>query len=197
MHRQDLLDKLNAYTPTADAEIRARQRILAFVEDHADCFERNLTIGHITGSAWLLDMTGSKVLLTHHRKLGKWLQLGGHTDGDPDVLAVALREATEESGLHDIRALSDDIFDLDVHHIPAHGDTPPHDHYDIRFLLQATTDAPISISDESLDLRWFTHDEVPHIDTDESVLRMNRKWAECSSDTSRSDASSGTTRQRN
>ncbi len=67
--------------------------------------------------------------------------------------------------------------DIDVHRIPARRDEPEHEHYDIRFLLQATSDAPIRISDESLDLRWFTHTEVPHLDTDESVIRMNDKWA--------------------
>ncbi|MCH7701301.1 MAG: NUDIX hydrolase [Planctomycetes bacterium] len=177
MHRQNLLAKLNAYTPTTEGESRAHGRMVEFVAAHPNCFERRLAVGHITGSAWLLDATGTKALLTHHRKLGKWLQLGGHADGDPDVLAVAVREATEESGLTDIRPLSGDIFDVDVHRIPAHGDTPAHDHYDIRFLLQATSDDPIRISDESIDLRWFTHAEVPLLDTDDSVLRMNRKWA--------------------
>ncbi|MCH7719515.1 MAG: NUDIX hydrolase [Planctomycetes bacterium] len=191
MHRQDLLAKLIAYTPTTKAETRAHGRIVEFIGTHADCFERSLTVGHITGSAWLLDATGSKALLTHHRKLGKWLQLGGHADGDPDVLAVALRETTEESGLTDIRALSDEVFDVDVHRIRAHGDAPAHDHYDIRFLLQATSDDPIRISDESIDLRWFTHEEVPQLDTDESVLRMNRKWADRFPDAGNSDGSSG------
>ena len=135
MHRQNLLTKLNAYTPTTKAETRGHGRIVEFVAAHPNCFERRLAVGHITGSAWLLDATGTKALLTHHRKLGKWLQLGGHADGDSDVLAVALREATEESGLIDLRAVSDDIFDVDVHRIPAHGDTPAHDHYDIRFTV--------------------------------------------------------------
>lgn len=195
MHRHDLLNKLNGYAPTAENETGAHRRIVDFVGAQADCFERSLTIGHITGSAWLVDVTGSTVLLTHHRKLGKWLQLGGHADGDPDVVAVALREATEESGLTDIRVLSDDIFDVDVHRIPGHGETPAHDHYDIRFLLQATTDDPIRISDESIALRWFTRAEVPQLDTDESVLRMNRKWAERFPDAGDSNGSSRATGQ--
>jgi len=177
MHRHDLLTRLSAYTPATAAEASAHRRIVQFVGDHAECFERGLTIGHVTGSAWLVDASGAKALLTHHRRLDKWLQVGGHADGDPDVLAVALREATEESGLGIIRPVSAGIFDVDVHRIPAHGDSPAHHHYDIRFLLQATGDGPLRVSDESIDLGWFTPVEVPRLDTDESVLRMNRKWA--------------------
>ena len=96
-------------------------------------------MGHITGSAWVVDIAGNRVLLADHAKLGRWLQPGGHSDGDPDTLAVALREAREESGL-DVRALDDAIFDIDVHRIPARGDEPAHLHFDVRFLVQAEHD---------------------------------------------------------
>src|SRR5215510_11521790 len=90
-----------------------------FVAANPNCFERSLQIGHVTGSAWIVDLDRTHALLTHHRKLNKWLQLGGHADGDPDILRVALREAREESNLDAIRPVSENIFDVDIHVIPA------------------------------------------------------------------------------
>ncbi|MBK8267627.1 MAG: NUDIX hydrolase [Planctomycetes bacterium] len=176
MHRNWLLEKLGFY-PARDADDAAnRDRIGAFVEEHPRCFERALLIGHITGSGWLMDHTGQRVLLTHHAKLNKWLQLGGHADGDSNVLRVALREAAEESGLNDIIAVSDEIFDLDVHPIPARGGEPEHFHYDVRFLLQATGDDRHVRTDESHELRWFTAAELADFTVGRSVHRMREKW---------------------
>jgi len=176
MHRRPLLDLLNRH-PTVDAqEEQSLRQIEAFVREHADCFSRSLVAGHITGSAWLLDEYGDRVLLTHHRKLGLWLQLGGHADGNPDVLDVALREAREESGLQNVVPLLNDIFDVDVHAIPARENEPAHFHYDIRFLLRAVGSDAFRVSDESHALRWCTKDEVPRLSVDASVLRMHRKW---------------------
>ena len=146
-----------------------------FVEAHPDCFERSLREGHVTGSCWLLDASGTHVLLTHHRKLDRWLQLGGHADGDPDLLRVALREAREESGLEDIVAVSEAIFDVDVHAIPARGDEPRHLHYDVRFLLRAGRDAPLRVNHESKALAWIKLSEVARLSPDESLLRMVAK----------------------
>lgn len=150
--------------------------MIAFVRRHPDCFERSLAIGHITGSAWILSGDGKRALLSHHRKLNKWLQLGGHADGDADVLRVALREAREESGLAGITPVSADIFDVDVHAIPARSGEPAHLHYDVRFLFRVTGDERFRVSDESHDLAWVAPDELPALGVDESVLRMHRKW---------------------
>ena len=120
-------------------------------------------------------MAGAHVLLTHHAKLGRWLQPGGHSDGDPDTLAVALREAREESGL-DVGALDDAIFDLDVHRIPALGREPAHLHFDVRFLVQAAHDR-FRVSDESHALAWVPAVGLGALTDEESVLRMARKWA--------------------
>lgn len=176
MHRQDLLDKLARYAPDNPAEIDARQRIIAFVESAPDCFKRSHLPGHITGSAWLIDETHGRVLLTHHRKLDKWLQLGGHCDGDADVLNVALKEAVEESGIADIEPVASDIFDLDVHPIPARGDVPEHLHYDIRFLCRINGDHAYLISDESHELAWLTPDAILDMTVGQSILRMREKW---------------------
>jgi hypothetical protein len=89
--RATLLDELRAYLPADAREAQMRDRLIAFVAAHADPFARTLEIGHVTASAWIVDPARTRVLLTHHRKLGRWLQLGGHTDGDPDVRRAALR----------------------------------------------------------------------------------------------------------
>src|ERR1017187_5220435 len=101
MHRTEVLKLLRAYaTKALDAhETPMTADTIRFVEEHADCFSRKQLSGHLTGSAWIVDAGRTRTLLTHHRKLDKWLQLGGHADGDPDLRAVALREAREESGL--------------------------------------------------------------------------------------------------
>lgn len=152
-------------------------RILHFVCNTPGCFRRSNAEGHITGSAWLLNPGGDKVLLTLHRKLGRWLQPGGHADGCADTPTVALREAEEESGITAIRPLSPDIFDVDIHLIPEHrqSHTPAHLHYDIRYLMQAPH-TQFVISDESDDLRWWSAaDILQHPELfDESVQRMAR-----------------------
>ncbi len=176
MHRQELLRKLARHTPFDAHEAESLRRIEQFVRDHPDCFERTLSLGHITGSAWLTDESDRRVLLTHHRKLNRWLQLGGHADGNPDVLAVALREAREESGLEDIAPVNDDIFDVDVHLIPAREAVAEHDHYDIRFLLRSGGDSRFRVSDESHELAWVTAEQLASLNTDASVVRMFQKW---------------------
>ena len=174
MHRRGLRALLAAYRTRWPEESQSVSRFDSFVDAHPDCFDRSCRVGHITGSAWIVDRTGERVLLTHHRKLGLWLQLGGHCDGDPDTLAVALREAREESGLA-VRALGGSIFDLDVHPIPARGLEPTHHHFDVRFLVQAEHDR-FTVSEESHALAWVPADGLGALTDDESVLRMARKW---------------------
>jgi len=175
MHRRTLLERLARHRAADAHEEAMRQRIIAFAEAHPDCFERSLLAGHITGSAMIVDPARTRTLLTHHRKLGKWLQLGGHSDGDPDTLAVAEREAREESGLRSVRAVSDEVFDVDVHEIPARKDEPLHRHYDVRFLFEADPDEPLTLSSESRDLQWVPLSSVASLTGEESVLRMVRK----------------------
>ena len=149
---------------------------IALLDDPADPFERSRLAGHFTGASWLVDRAGTRVLLTHHRKLGRWLQLGGHADGDRDLGAVALREAQEESGLGGL-VLEPALFDLDRHWIPERGDVPGHWHYDARYVVRAGADEAFVVSAESLALAWRP---VAGIATDaaadESLRRMARKW---------------------
>jgi 8-oxo-dGTP pyrophosphatase MutT (NUDIX family) len=179
VHRKPLLDLLARYRSAHPYEAACADRIRALVESQRDCFERSCLPGHVTASAWLLSHDGKRFLLTHHRKLNRWLQLGGHADGDGDVAAVALREAREESGLRDLRfAYAADApvpIDLDVHPIPARGDEPGHDHHDVRFVLVAAPGQTIFASDESTALEWFEMDALEEIADDDSVLRLGLK----------------------
>jgi 8-oxo-dGTP pyrophosphatase MutT (NUDIX family) len=114
-------------------------------------------------------------LLTHHRKLDKWLQLGGHADGELDPLAVARREAYEESGLRSIRVLTKRIFDVDVHRIPARGEEPEHFHYDIRYLMEADRTEPLLVSSESKAIAWVELASIRTYTEEESMLRLTAR----------------------
>ena len=149
---------------------------IRFVETHADCLLRSCVPGHLTGSAWIVSPDLTRVLLTHHLKLDKWLQLGGHADGDGDLLAVALREAREESGLSRVRPLSPQIFDVERHLIPARKAEPAHYHYDLRFLIEADPAEPLMRAHtESKDLAWVGLERVTALNPEESMARMVRK----------------------
>ncbi len=177
MHRDPLLRAIADYAARHPEEADVATRFLDFVRDHADCFERSLAVGHITGSAWIVDATGGRVLLTHHRKLDRWLQPGGHADGDPDVLAVAMREADEETGLDPLVPEFEGIFDLDVHPIPARREDPEHLHFDVRFALRHPGDGGFTVTEESHDLAWVPLNRLGDYTGEESIHRMARKWA--------------------
>lgn len=183
MTREGLLALLRCYADAHPAERSTTARITSLLERRPDCFERTcFDPGHITASAWIVSRESRAVLLTHHRKLDRWLQLGGHADGDPDVLACALREAREESGIETFDVLPSAsppvILDVDVHGIPARGAEPAHEHHDIRFLLETSERAPIARqASESMAMRWFEPAEVAHHLQDESLARMARKAA--------------------
>jgi 8-oxo-dGTP pyrophosphatase MutT (NUDIX family) len=114
--------------------------------------------------------------LTLHKKLGRWLQLGGHADGNEDLITVALKEAQEESGLSNLRLVESSIFDLDKHIIPERPHVPEHFHYDVRFLIEAEFNDQLVMSNESISLAWFTFDSVVDmIGYNPSILRMLEK----------------------
>jgi len=147
--------------------------MLSFIENHTNHFSRTNHHGHFTGSAWIINPDKSKILMTHHKKIGKWLQLGGHADGENDLLKVSQREAIEESGINNFVTLNNEIFDMDIHEIPAIGSDPKHLHYDIRFLLQADPDKEsLIISNESHDVAWIPLDQIAHYNSEQSIMRM-------------------------
>ena len=188
MSRDWILDKLSSFEGSTSEEKQYKADLTRFINNNKNCFssvhppiresEAENEVGHITGSAWILNKTKDKVLLTHHRKLNKWLQLGGHSDGNANVLETALREAWEESGIDSIIPLSEEIFDIDIHQIKAKGDRPTHLHYDVRFLLQSLETDEFAISEESHDLKWVSIDEVEKLNPSESMKRMCRKWSD-------------------
>ena len=150
------------------------EETIQFVNQHSDCFERTLMVGHITGSAWIVDKTRTMAVLVHHRKLNRWFQPGGHCDGDSDVLNVAMKEAQEETGLF-VKPVDNQVFDVDIHLIPERKNEPAHYHYDIRFLLEAVPTQAFQLSSESKELRWVLLSEIAALNNSESIMRMVRK----------------------
>jgi ADP-ribose pyrophosphatase YjhB (NUDIX family) len=175
--REVLLGKLRSHvTRGLDAhEAAMAAEMIRFVEMNPRCAERSLAVGHLTGSAWIVDAARKRTLLTHHAKLGIWVQLGGHADGDLDIAAVAMKEALEESGLTRLRLVAPEIFDVDRHWIPERKGEPGHWHYDVRFMIEADEAEPLVITSESKDLRWVEIARMADFSTEESMLRMARK----------------------
>lgn len=175
--REHVLALLRAHaaTPLDAQEAATTAEMLRFVEAEPLCAERALAFGHLTGSAWIVDPSRRRTLLTHHRKLDKWLQLGGHADGDLDLRAVALREAQEESGLTRLRVASDRLFDVDRHWIPPRKSDPGHWHYDLRFLIEADPEEPLVVTAESKELAWIELARLAEYNPEESMMRMARK----------------------
>jgi len=173
--RERLLDELGRYVAATSRERTMVEQLRAFVAANAACFERTLLAGHVTGSAWIVDRNCTVALLTHHRKLERWLQPGGHADGDPDVRAVALREALEESGLQTLAPASPGIFDIDVHAIPARADEAAHLHYDVRFAFFGDPRARPAASEESHAVAWVPLDAIETYGVDDSVRRLVAK----------------------
>jgi 8-oxo-dGTP pyrophosphatase MutT (NUDIX family) len=174
----ELLDDVRGYRPFDEGERGMRDRLVTFLDAYGQrAFDRDLPAGHVTASAWIVDPERVQAVLLHHRKLERWLQLGGHVDGDPDVRRSALREAREESGLRTLRLIFDEIYDIDVHRIPARGREPAHDHYDLRFALEADPREPLVRNEESHDVRWIALNDLESYAIDDSVRRLASKTA--------------------
>ena len=170
-----LEDALRDYQRRWPSEEASVALFLELLGEGAEAFRRERLAGHFTSGAWLVSADGTRVLMTHHRKLERWLQLGGHADGDTDMARVALKEAQEESGLPGLSVDGDSIFDLDRHWIPERKDVPGHWHYDVRYVVRAGEDEGYVVSDESHDLAWRSIAAMAD-DPDESLGRMARKW---------------------
>lgn len=151
-----------------------RDHVLQFIGEHADSLYRSCLAGHLTGSALVVDHARERVLVMLHAKLGKWLQPGGHADGEGHLGSVALREAEEETGIVGLRVAVPPV-DCDVHRIPARPGEPAHLHLDLRFVVLAPQDAEPRGNHESHALRWVTLEELDELATDDSLRRLARK----------------------
>ncbi|MBM4362039.1 MAG: NUDIX hydrolase [Deltaproteobacteria bacterium] len=177
--RASLLRDLAGVAP-ADARERGHlERMRELAEGRADPFDASrVAPGHFTASAFVVEATATRVLLIHHAKLRRWLQPGGHVEvGDQDLLDAALREVREETGARALSPLLDAPFDVDVHTIPARGALGAHEHFDVRYLLEARS-GEVSAGDGVLDCRWVPVDDLVASAEDESVARAVRKIAQ-------------------
>ncbi|MCB0317708.1 MAG: NUDIX hydrolase [Bdellovibrionales bacterium] len=174
MHRNQIISLLNSYLTLYPKELDLVNSFKDFINTYDDCFERTQALGHLTASACLLNSNLDSMFLLYHKKLKKWLQPGGHADGNTDLFSVALTEVHEETGLCDLNPLMQGIFDLDIHQIPAFNGQSAHLHYDCRFLLNTSLDKFMA-NNESIDAAWVKLDEVSKLTSEESILRMIRK----------------------
>jgi len=175
MSKAKLLADLEAYQPYDATEQDHLHKTLELLRGTDDCFLRSDFPAHIVGGGWLVSKDGSKVLLTRHKTLNRWLQFGGHADGDTQIADVALRETLEESGIKNVEFVTDMIFDVDAHPIPANPKKgePEHMHYELRYLLRAKDDA---IVDPECEVRWFAPEDLAAMEFSDSVRRMIAKW---------------------
>lgn len=181
MHRNLLLNMLSRMAESrflTPEEAPVLQRFREFVASEPACFDRAPNPCHVTGSAVVMNHEGSKVLLMHHRKVGKWLQLGGHADGDSDVKAVAMKEALEESGFSALSFVLEDPIDIDIHDLPNH--MKCRTHFDVRFLLRAPQNENFVVNEESNALAWFDYDTALSLVEDKATKRLIEKAKQCS-----------------
>ncbi|NJN42766.1 MAG: NUDIX hydrolase [Flammeovirgaceae bacterium] len=171
MDRGNLVKSLHSYLTAYKEEANFVSLFLDLLK-HPRCYLRDHLPGHVTGSAWIIDPIEKVALLTHHAKLDKWLQPGGHADGEEDILTVAINEMKEETGISLFKNPVS-FFDIDIHPIPARNDFPLHDHYDVRFLIEADSSSGLVISSESKELRWISWGDVGrYTSSNRSIERM-------------------------
>ena len=165
MTREKLLNQIAAYIPYNEQEAADRELILHWIQDHDDAFTRQNKVAHITASAWVVNRDRRKVLLVYHNIYNSWSWLGGHADGETDLLAVALREVKEEAGIANVRPVSPDIYSLESLTVDGHVKkgqyVSSHLHLNVTYLLEADSDEAVSIKeDENSGVAWFTPEEA-------------------------------------
>ncbi len=172
--RESLIRSLEQYVTPFQEESVFVPRFLQLLA-LPGCFDRHHLPAHITGSAWIVNKDATRVIMVKHRSLLKWLQPGGHADGDEDTFKTATREAAEETGVTNLRLIGHQWFDLDIHRIPEKRNFPAHEHYDVRFLFVTDETCKLKISDESTDLQWIELRDLEQYNDERAVLRLREK----------------------
>ncbi len=144
------------YPVTTQRDRINAQRLQQFMDDTVGPFDRTTLEGHVTATAFIVDRQREYALMLHHRKLNMWLPPGGHCDGNADVMETAIREIQEETGIKQVTIIGTDIFDIDIHLIPANSQEPEHYHYDVRFLMEVDRNTLTQMNnEEALNLEWI------------------------------------------
>jgi 8-oxo-dGTP pyrophosphatase MutT (NUDIX family) len=177
MHRQEILNLLQLHSTRFNEESGYLQRAKDYIARHENCFYRELWPIHVTGSAWVVNPGRNKILMMHHKKHNQWFQPGGHADGDADIVRVALRETSEETGidLSQVTLINSSVFDVDIHRIPEMGKEPQHHHIDIRFLVEIDDRIVVPGNSESHQVLWVGLHEVTRYNNNRSTYRMLEK----------------------
>lgn len=174
--RLELSGSLHRFSRENPLQAVLAGEFIALLDDTGPVFERRRLAGHFTASAFVVSADGERALLLHHSKLRRWLQPGGHADGDVDLARVALREAEEETGLGGL-VVEPAIFDIDRHAIPARGAEPEHWHWDVRYVVRCSGDETPRINSESKAVAWRRIDELAGDGSiDPSIRRMAARW---------------------
>ena len=165
MDRKELISKIKKYRPFNEQEEMDKALILNWIETQENAFSRENTVAHMTASAWVVDKDRSKVLMVYHNIYHSWSWLGGHADGETDLLAVAVREVKEEAGITNVRPVSDEIFSLESLTVDGHVKkgryVSSHLHLNVTYLLEADSEEAVSVKvDENSGVAWFTPGEA-------------------------------------
>ncbi|WKK75190.2 NUDIX hydrolase [Marivirga salinae] len=170
------MEALKQYRPLSEKEEEYKNKMLELYEAKGKkAFSRNNLEAHFTASAWIINSHSKEILLLHHKKLNKWLQPGGHADGETDLEKVARKEVNEETGLENLKLVSNDVYDIDIHLIPENKGIPEHYHYDVRFAYFCESNEKTRINHESNDFQWIKIKEVETLTQEPSILRMVKK----------------------
>lgn len=173
MNRLELISRIKKYEPFNEQEEMDRSLLLEWIMDHEDAFSRENKVAHITASAWVVNKDRSKVLMVYHNIYNSWSWLGGHADGETDLLAVAIREVKEEAGITDVHPVSEEIFSLESLTVDGHVKkgqyVSSHLHLNVTYLLEADSEERVSIkADENSGVAWFTPQEA--------LLKSTEPW---------------------
>lgn len=165
MNRQKLIQQLKEYTPFNEQEEMDKSLILNWIEHNADAFYRKNKVAHVTASAWVVNKDRSKVLMVYHNIYQSWSWLGGHADGETDLLSVAIREVKEEAGITNVRPVFEEIYSLESLTVDGHVKNgkyvSSHLHFNITYLLEADSKEAVSIkADENSGVAWFSPEEA-------------------------------------